>query len=188
VKAVNSNIPNECKGLLNETFEVYTQNNNGTKNQIAQSLNTINGSHVMLEIVNGILTRRTDISIITDPFKALIVDDYVHAELSFDDQGLTIFKPLHYSPSRYPSNDIDNIYVFNFDDGKERKMWGITDAGNNQAHVFYKNKQTNNRLVYNLVSTQINTLDYRTNKQLYKGYNFTEELTYFNLTRHLEFY
>ncbi|MFT5723881.1 MAG: hypothetical protein ACI9JN_000998 [Bacteroidia bacterium] len=187
MKAVNSNIPNECKGLLNETFEVYTQNNNGVKHQIAQSLNTINGFHAILKIEDGKFSTRSDKSNITDPFEALNVDEYLHAELSFDDQGQTIFDPLHYSPSRYPTNDIDDINVFHFDDGKVMKIWGIVDAGNNMAHVFYQNNQTNNRLVYNLVSTRSMTLNDRIQKQVSKGYKFTEERTYFNLTRHWEF-
>jgi hypothetical protein len=174
VKAVNSNVPNEFKGLLNETFEVYAQNNNGIKNQVAQSLNKINGFHAVLTLEDGKLSTRIGKSNITDPFEALNVDEYLHAELSFDDQGQIIFTPLHYSPSRYPTSPVINVHVFESDDGKERKVWGITDAGNNLAHVFYQNNQTNKRLVYNLVSTRSNTLNDRIQNQLSKGYKFDE--------------
>lgn len=166
MKSVNSNIPKECEDLLGETFEVYA--NQGTK--IAQSLNKVNGSYVMLEFHQGDFSRRTDMSMIRDPYVALNFVLYLHAEINFDDQGQVSFLPKLYNPSRYPTRDIDDIDSFVCDDGEERKTWGIADAGNNLAHVFYQNNRTNNRLVYNLVDTRSVTLNDRIQKQVSKGY------------------
>lgn len=134
--------------------------------QEAFSLEKVIGKYQFLLICDGIITehRQEDerISINTQ-------DEYCHCEASIVDDCIE-FTTLPYRPSHYPTDDIKDLACYHYDDGKERKLWAIKDAGNGKAHLFFKNNQTHQRLIYQCVDLGLRSIHSRITDKIQKNY------------------
>lgn len=98
-------------------------------------------------------------------------EEYFHAIARVSGDEIE-FEPLPYKPSQYPKINMTGLNLYEFDDGTEQKLWAIKDAGQNQAHVFYRNNQTEQRLVYTLVNLGTTSASSRISQKLQNGYRF----------------
>ena len=112
--------------------------------------------------------------------------EYLHAIARVSGDEIE-FEPLLYRPSQYPSKDISDLEFFEYVNGTEHKLWAIKDAGNNQAHVFYQNDQSDQRLVYQLVDLGLESISTRQAKKTQNGYvQIANPYEYFASTRTLD--
>jgi hypothetical protein len=109
-------------------------------------------------------------------------EEYLHAIASVSGDEIE-FQPLPYKPFQYPRLNMSGLSLYEFDDGAEQKRWAIKDAGNNQAHVFYQNNQTEQRLVYQLVDLGAKSVSSRISQKLQNGYRFVSDTAFF-VTEH----
>lgn len=108
-------------------------------------------------------------------------EEYFHAELKVDQNGLVTFEPLSYRANPYPSTPLffDEVY----EHAAEDKMWMIV-KGTNGDHVMYQNNVTNGRYVYQFVKTNP-SMQQRISEKLAKGYVKTKPMQFFANTRRL---
>lgn len=143
----------------------------------AVSLNKINGKfHLVTASDETILRHAT-----SDNRYVLPNGEYEHAFASILGNSIS-FNPMKYRPSAYPDSSIYYLDVYNFDDGKEQKVWAIKETEDNKAHVFYQNDHTEQRLVYQLVDLNIKSMSSRISQKLQEDYKLNPNQHDFDFT------
>ncbi len=160
---------------IGKVFAVHTSTEPQVTGLIAELLDADNGSYdrivVQDDVVAGVF-RPITASLATASYRS-----YKHAILMKNADGSVWFSDMPYRADNYPEAD-HKVDLYTHPDGK---LWAIAVQENK---VWYKNDQTDGRLVFQLVDGTKSPVA-RINEKLSKGYSYVGPRTYDAKTRNI---
>lgn len=160
---------------IGKVFAVHTPIDSSLADTVvADLLDAWNGSYDALVITNNVVT-----SIVQPMSPELDPPNhcYKHAILMQNADGSVWFSDAPYKADSYPTDD-HKVDLYTHPDGKQ---WAIAVQENK---VWYKNDQTDGRLVFQLVDSSKSPVA-RINEKLSKGYSYVGPRTYDAKTRNI---
>lgn len=147
---------------IGKVFAVHTNTDQQVNGIIAELLDPDNGSYdrivVQDDVVAGVFRPETS------PLATATHLNYKHAILMKNADGSIWFSDMPYRADNYPEAD-HKVDLYTHPDGK---LWAIAVQENK---VWYKNDQTDGRLVFQLVDSTKSPVA-RINEKLSKGYSY----------------